>query len=151
MGRESERFRRCVAAWQAHDLSGLTTAEKGDVALWRYALAGSFVVTDAEGKLMTLLQAAGAAKPRLFLVQLLERDACELFGRLPCLAELTLLPYHGRIVTSGEIRRVSSVVTAGGLELIERRFKLACSSPPVASARELIAHQRTTRGDANVF
>ena len=145
MSRESERFRRCVAAWRAHDLSGLTTTEKGDVALWRYALAGSFVVTDAEGKLVTLLQAAGTTRPRLFLVQLLESDACELFGSLPYLAELTLLPYHGRIVTSGEIRRVSSVVTAGGLELIERRFKLACSSPPIATARELIAysHERT--------
>ncbi len=145
MSRENERFRRCVAAWRAQDLSDLSEAEAGDVALWSHALAGKFVVTDAEGKLMTLLQAEGLARPRLFLVQLLERDACELFGRLPCLAELTLLPYHGRIVTSGEIRRVSSVVSAGGLELIERRFKLACSSPPIATARELIAysHERT--------
>ncbi len=116
----------------------LSAHELETVGLWRYALEGSFVVTDAEGPVMALVTSGGQQEPRLVLATLLEQKGEELFCELPCLAELVLLPYCGRIVTDGRIKRVSSVVMPGGHELIRQQLRLAMKSPPITTAEELI-------------
>ena len=117
---------------------GLSKEELKAVRLWRRAIAGRFVVTDAEGGLMALVTSGTQERPRLILADLLERKAEDVFHELPCLAELVLLPYQGRIVTDGRIKRVSSIVMPGGHELIRQRLRLAMKSPPITTAKELI-------------
>lgn len=116
----------------------LSREELEAVRLWRHAVAGRFVVTDAEGGLMALVTAGAREGPRLILANLLERKTEDVFRELPCLAELALLPYRGRIVTDGRIKRVSSIVMPGGHELIKHRLRLAMKSPPITTAKELI-------------
>ena len=117
---------------------GLSKEELKAVRLWRRAIAGRFVVTDAEGGLMALVTSGTQERPRLILADLLERKAEDVFHELPCLAELVLLPYQGRIVTDGRIKRVSSIVMPGGHELIRQRLRLAMKSPPITTAKDLI-------------
>lgn len=117
---------------------GLSKEELKVVRLWRRAIAGRFVVTDAEGGLMALVTSGRLERPRLILADLLERKAEDVFHELPCLAELVLLPYQGRIVTDGRIKRVSSIVMPGGHELIRQRLRLAMKSPPITTAKDLI-------------
>lgn len=117
---------------------GLSKEELEAVRLWRHAIAGRFVVTDAEGGLMALVTSGTQERPRLILADLLERKAEDVFHELPCLTELVLLPYQGRIVTDGRIKRVSSIVMPGGHELIRQRLRLAMKSPPITTAKELI-------------
>lgn len=123
----------------------LSEADSQTVSLWSYALVGRFVVTDAEGRLMALLTTDLRTQPRLILANFLERQAEDTFDALPCLAELVLLPYHGRIVTDGRIKRVSSVVMPEGTELIKQRLGLAMESPPIACANDLITLSRCER------
>ena len=121
---------------------GMDQAELDAARLWRYAITGHFVVTDAEDGLMALVTPGTRERPRLILANLLERRAEDVFRELPCLAELTLLPYHGRIVTDGRIKRISSAVMPGGHELIKQRLRLAMKSPPITTAEELIEFER---------
>ncbi len=123
----------------------LSEADLQTAGLWSYALVGRFVVTDAEGRLMALLTTDVRTQPRLILANFLERQAEDTFDALPCLAELVLLPYHGRIVTDGRIKRVSSVVMPEGTELIKQRLRLAMESPPITCANDLIALSRCER------
>lgn len=123
----------------------LSEADLQTAGLWSYALVGRFVVTDAEGRLMALLTTDVRTQPRLILANFLERQAEDTFDALPCLVELVLLPYHGRIVTDGRIKRVSSVVMPEGTELIKQRLRLAMESPPVTCANDLIALSRCER------
>ncbi len=116
----------------------LSREELEAVRLWRHAIAGRFVVTDAEDGLMALVAAGTQERPRLILANLLERKTEDVFRELPCLAELALLPYRGRIVTDGRIKRASSIVMPGGHELIKHRLRLAMKSPPITTAKELI-------------
>lgn len=135
------------ALWNNRELIGqfvrlnperLGARELEIVDLWRHALEDGFVVTDAEGPVMALVTSDRRQEPRLILANLLERKGEELFCELPCLAELVLLPYCGRIVTDGRIKRVSSVVMPGGHELIRQQLRLAMKSPPITTADELI-------------
>ena len=95
------------------------------IASWRTPVMGRFVVTGIQGKRFACLPADADTLPRLIVVQLIRREADELFRTIPCLIELVLLPFRGAIVTDGRIKRLSSATKPGGALVIENRLRLA--------------------------
>lgn len=95
------------------------------IASWRTPVMGRFVVTGVRGKRFACLPADVDAPLRLIIVELIRREADELFHTIPCLIELVLLPFRGAIVTDGRIRRLSSAAKPGGALVIENRLRLA--------------------------
>lgn len=107
------------------------------IASWRTPVMGRFVVTGVQGKRFACLPADVDAPPRLIIVQLIRREADELFRTIPCLVELVLLPFRGAIVTDGRIRRLSSATKPGGVLVIEDRLRLAALHKLVQTPSDL--------------
>lgn len=109
----------------AENPARLDERDLATIASWRSPVMGRFVVTGIQGKQFACLPADADTPPRLIVVQLIRREADELFRTIPCLIELVLLPFRGAIVTDGRIKRLSSATKPGGALVIESRLRLA--------------------------
>lgn len=109
----------------AENPTRLDERDLATIASWRSPVMGRFVVTGIQGKRFSCLPADADMPPRLIVVQLIRREADELFRTIPCLIELVLLPFRGAIVTDGRIKRLSSATKPGGALVIECRLRLA--------------------------
>lgn len=108
------------------------------IASWRSPVMGRFVVISIQGKRFACLPADADTPPRLIVVQLIRREADELFRTIPCLIELVLLPFRGAIVTDGRIKRLSSATKPGGALIIESRLRLAALRKLVQTPSDLV-------------
>lgn len=122
----------------AENPAHLDERDLATIASWRSPVMGHFVVTGIQGKRFACLPADADTPPRLIVVQLIRREADELFRTIPCLIELVLLPFHGAIVTDGRIKRLSSAAKPGGTFIIENRLRLAALHKLVQTPSDLV-------------
>lgn len=121
----------------AENPARLNEQDLATIASWRSPVMGRFVVTGIQGKRFACLPADADMPPRLIVVQLIRREAGELFRIIPCLIELVLLPFRGAIVTDGRIERLSSATKPGGVLVIESRLRLAALHKLVQTPSDL--------------
>lgn len=121
----------------AENPAHLDERDLATIASWRSPVTGRFVVTGIQGKQFACLPADADTPPRLIVVQLIRREADELFRTIPCLIELVLLPFRGAIVTDGRIKRLSSATKPGGTLIIESRLRLAALHKLVQTPSDL--------------
>lgn len=121
----------------AENPAHLDERDLATIASWRSPVMGHFVVTGIQGKRFACLPADADTPPRLIVVQLIRREADELFRTIPCLIELVLLPFRGAIVTDGRIKRLSSATKPGGALVIESRLRLAALHKLVQTPSDL--------------
>ena len=121
----------------AENPAHLDERDLATIASWRSPVMGRFVVTGIQGKQFACLPADADMPPRLIVVQLIRREADELFRTIPCLIELVLLPFRGAIVTDGRIKRLSSATKPGGALVIESRLRLAALHKLVQTPSDL--------------
>lgn len=121
----------------AENPARLDKRDLATIASWRSPVMGRFVVIGVQGKRFACLPADADTPPRLIVVQLIRREADELFRTIPCLIELVLLPFRGAIVTDGRIKRLSSATKPGGTLIIESRLRLAALRKLVQTPSDL--------------